>query len=314
MTTLTPPKTDEPMALTRYANCNYRNSAIWFGYILFTQKVELSSKSGEFPPEIPNRFWIIPTFVGGNLDFRITEHDPSDITAPITDQEAWTVFNASINSTFGLSLVLKHRTGILLQLTSTSKAKRAQEATISQHEWLSGDWVGGRHRQHKHGHWTFTLLRDLPSDGSRLFFWNFLIQPPNEKPFTVTFPFSLLGALNSLELRQVGESFPAGWRAQQIEFPPRGLEFNIVNEKKKEQYSLKMGLFSGGLGRIVCQGEMVIRETPENGAPHQETIKPLESLKTCIVEKQENSDPLPPALDGTQPAADGTWTGTSSGP
>jgi hypothetical protein len=232
------------------------------------------------------------------------------------------VFNASINSDFGLSLVLKHQTGALLQLTSTSKAKPALEPIISQHEWLRGDWVGGPHRQHNHGQWTFTLLRDLPSDGSRLFFWNFLIQPPNEKPFTVTFPFSLLGALNSLELRQVGESFPAGWRAQQIEFPPRGLEFNIVNEKKKEQYSLKMGLFSGGLGRIVCQGEMVIRETPENGAPHQEAIKPLESLKTFVVEKQESSASLQAgpdlillAADGTPPPqANGNWTGTSSGP
>jgi hypothetical protein len=282
----------------RYAEKDYMAAATWFWHILFTQKVELSVAKGRSLPDIHNPFWIIPTLNGGNLDFRISENDPSDLTAPITDQEAWTVFNASINSDFGLSLVLKHRTGALLQLTSTSEAEPTRTSHMSPHAWLSGDWVSDRKNEIISGQWTFKFLPDLPSDGSRLFFWSFLIQPPKqekEDPFTVTFPFSLLGTNGELEFRQVGESFPPGWRAKQIKFPPDGLEMIIVQKKTQEQYWLRTGRFSGGLGHLVCQGN----------------IPPQKSTGT---DAQPNIGVPQQAADGTPPEADGNWTGTSGGP
>jgi hypothetical protein len=257
---------------------------VLLGRVLFTQKVQLFAAGGAFPT-ISNPFWIIPTLNGGDLALRICEHDPCSFTTPTINPEPWTVFNASINSDLGLAIVLRHQSGARLQLTSTF-APDPERAT-----WLTGNWVASGGNPIINGMWTFTFLPSKPSVGPRLSSWTFLISPEGESAFAVTFSL-LLVTTPQFTMKQQGESFPPGWHAQDIQATQAdGVSMTIFNDQTKERHCLRTGRFSGGLGRLVCQGIIV--------DPRQQSCTDSDA--------QVTTDPTPPQ-------ANGNWTGTSSGP
>ncbi len=233
--------------------------------------------NGALPNYLPNPFFLIPKFKNGNLSLNISQY-PAPAPPGIP---GWTVYNAMINSQCGISIVLQGPLGTMLALSGArSDPNQAAKGT-----WISGSPANPAECT---GDWTFTPCSDPKPDFPWFFSWTFLITydaNPGDSD-TVVFEFEANGSGGHWSLQQVGPSFPPGWEARDPDISPGGISLTLTGPPPEcNQFELTTGLFSGGLGALVCQG-------------HWCPVVPCDQHS-----KQETAP-----LDG------GNWTGTSGGP
>ncbi|HLJ25849.1 MAG TPA: hypothetical protein VKY85_04000 [Candidatus Angelobacter sp.] len=219
------------------------------------------------PAHLPMRFKLFPVVENGNI--RLDIRDVKFNCLP--PHPVWKVRNATVNVDDAVSIVMEDNLLDMLVLTGSRDEANTR---------VTNTWEARVLGHYYKGSWTSERLNESNNFASR-FSWTFLLDPGKDATeddrTTVILEFVIFVGETGGFLQQVS-SFSKGWRATNFD-EQGGILFTLVNESDGETYRLTMGLFAGGLGALVCQGE----------------LNPV-------------TNNLGSGEDG------GTWTGTSGGP
>jgi hypothetical protein len=238
---------------------------------LFSPRQLTLSSSNNFPAHLPKSFVLTPEVKSGNIKLTVSN---VEFNSPAPNP-TWRFREGTVNGSDAVSIVMEDNLRDLLVLTGDMEG----DAAGAENSWNSK--VLGRLAQ---GTWSQQQLGGISTFSDR-FSWTFLLDPgegaPEDDPETVILEFDILVGETGGILQQLS-SFPPNWEATNFEVHDDGsISLELTDTDSQEEYALTGGFFTGGLGALVCQGNMTI----------------------STVQKDRALVPV-----------DGTWTGTSGGP
>jgi hypothetical protein len=244
------------------------------------RKVKLYSSS-DFPAHLPRSFVLTPEVERGNIKLtvgRVKFNSPPP-------HPTWRFREGTVNGSDAVSIVMEDNKGDLLVLTGDIGDPYGPENT-----WNSK--VAGSVAQ---GTWSWRQLEET-STFSDHFSWTFLLDPgqhaSKDDPVTVILEFDICVSETGGILQQIS-SFPPNWKASDFQFNDDGSMSMELTYDSRQKYVLTNGFFTGGLGALVCQGDMQVISL---GSVLDDGKGNIKTISTGSV------------------LASGNWTGTSGGP